>query len=378
MLKAQRSGRPRYVVIGTNSRGGVRTVIESYEDIGFHRNADYYFILSHVEGPVPQRLYHAAKAGLQLLYALVIRRCDFVHAHASMNGSFWRKALYAALTLGIGRGFILHIHGSEFRVFYESLPRPGRYLARYTLARATRVIVLSEYWKHFVEGLGCENALVIPNWVMDKHGAQPISAQRNSVLFLGEVGQRKGSFDLIRAYRILADVHGMHALPKLYIAGNGQNAEARALVRESSLADAVEVVGWASGETLERLFSACGIFVLPSYNEGLPMAILEAMNAGMAIVSTPVGGIPDVLNATNGVLVPPGDTDKLAEGLARLIFHPERRKAMAEAARSDYYRFYTAEQATRKMQEVYVRMLADPGVARVPGQKTARSRGRTG
>lgn len=356
-LFAGRRGRterpPRYVVLGTTVPGGIRSVIRSYEEIGFHRGAEYRFIASHVEGSAARRLYQSLKASAQLLRSLLAGQADFVHAHASMNGSFWRKCVFAALTLGFGRPFILHLHGSQFREFYERLPRPGQALVRYTLAKSTHVVVLSDYWRRYVEGLGCTSAVVIPNWVVDKYGDLPISEARNAVLFLGEVGARKGAFDLIHAYRRLADRLGKAALPRLYLAGNGEVERARNLVHELDLEDVAEVVGWTSGERLQRLFAASGVFVLPSYNEGLPMAILEAMNAGMAIVSTPVGGIPDVLHAGNGVLVPAGAPEQLADALSGLIADPVHRQALAQAARADYYARYAPERAVRAMEEIY-------------------------
>jgi glycosyltransferase involved in cell wall biosynthesis len=83
-----------------------------------------------------------------------------------------------------------------------------------------------------------------------------------------------------------------------------------------------------------ELFERANLFVLPSYNEGLPMAILEGMTAGMAIVSTPVGGIPEVVrDGYNGFLVPPGDIDALAEKLAVLAHDPQLCHLMGQRSR---------------------------------------------
>ncbi len=365
-----------YVVIGTATQGGMQSVIRSYESIGFYRGVNYLFICSHVDGPVSTRAILAAKALLVLLYHVIINKALIVHAHTSMNGSFWRKSLFAAITLAFRRRFILHLHGSRFREFYERLPVVGKGIVRLTLRKCSRVVVLSPYWQRFVETLGCRNVVLIPNWVIDRFGKLPIRAERQGVLFLGEIGARKGTFDLIHAYGALVERLGRAAVPMLYLAGNGMINKAKALIERLGIQDKVLVVGWVTASDLEQLFAKCGIFVLPSYNEGLPMAILEAMNAGTAIISTPSGGIPDVLNSSNGMMISPGDIGQLTDALARLVEDAELRTSLAEKARADYHALYSPDNAVPLMRQVYSNLLQPTGSQLPPNDASEAAKAR--
>jgi glycosyltransferase involved in cell wall biosynthesis len=124
----------------------------------------------------------------------------------------------------------------------------------------------------------------------------------------------------------------------LWIAGDeereGDLARARTRLEELDLEDRCQLVGTVRGESKTQLLDEASLFVLPSYNEGLPMAILEAMAAGLAVVATPVGGIPEVIRDDyNGFLVTPGDVEALAEKLAILANDRHLREVMGRRGR---------------------------------------------
>jgi len=150
------------------------------------------------------------------------------------------------------------------------------------------------------------------------------------ILFLGHVGKRKGIFELLKALSLLKD-----SFPhvKLAICGDGQLDSARKMVDELGIGSNVEFHGWIGADQRAREFARASIFTLPSYDEGLPMAMLEAMAAGKAIVVTPVGGIPEVVkDRENGLLVPPGDASALAQALREILEDSSLGKMLAENA----------------------------------------------
>src|SRR5690606_18209745 len=103
----------------------------------------------------------------------------------------------------------------------------------------------------------------------------------------------------------------------------------RARAAAHGAAGEVEFPGWVEGEAKELMFAHAGIYALPSYMEALPRGILEAMAAGLPIVASRIGGIPDVIeDGVNGILIRPGDIDGLVDALLGLIEAPERRAAM--------------------------------------------------
>jgi glycosyltransferase involved in cell wall biosynthesis len=137
------------------------------------------------------------------------------------------------------------------------------------------------------------------------------------ILFAATLYKEKGYLDLIDAF---AKVCEKYPDWHLKIAGNGSQDEGLARVTKWGIQDNVEFLGWVKGEEKDRVFRSASIFCLPSYAEGFPMAVLDAWAYGIPVVTTPVGGIPDiVVNNENGLLFNPGDAETLSVQLCRLI-----------------------------------------------------------
>lgn len=254
--------------------------------------------------------------------------------HMSYRGSAVRKALLTVCARLRGCPPVILAHGSEFRGFWETLPAWRRAVLRAILRRAG-ILALAPRWQRFyrhalrlppgrVQVLA--NAVPVP--------PRPVSQDADPVrlLFLGRIGPRKGAFDLLAALaRLPAGVPDWH----LVLAGDGAVDEARAAVARLGLDQRVRVAGWVGPEERDALVAGSQILVLPSYHEGLPMAILEALAAGLVVVTTPVGGIPDaIVDGEHGLLVRPGDPAGLAGALARAIADPALRRRLGAAGRA--------------------------------------------
>lgn len=102
---------------------------------------------------------------------------------------------------------------------------------------------------------------------------------------------------------------------ELRIGGNKNEEKLLATIKDYGLDEFVHFEGFVSGEKKIDLLNWANVFVLPSFNEGLPITILEEMNYKMPIISTPVGGIPEVVDETNGVLVEPGNSEQIYKAI---------------------------------------------------------------
>ena len=152
------------------------------------------------------------------------------------------------------------------------------------------------------------------------------------LLFMGLLVKEKGIYDLLDV--IAVHHEELSHLIKLHIGGNGDVASLLRYIKEHELNDCVIYEGWVSGEKKSRLLSQCDIYVLPSYIEGLPLSILEAMSYGCPIMATEVGGIPEIVwNGKNGFLIKPGDKNGMYDRLSRLIQDDILRARMGEDAR---------------------------------------------
>ncbi len=152
-----------------------------------------------------------------------------------------------------------------------------------------------------------------------------------TVLFMGELGQRKGTWDLVQAIpHVLAAVPGA----RFRFGGNGDEARLRQEIAALGIEASVDVLGWVGMDKKKAAYDSADIYCLPSYQEGLPMSILEAMGSGLPCVSTPIAGIPEaVRDQETGLLVDPGDVPALTAALTRLCADPGLRRRMGTAGR---------------------------------------------
>ena len=140
---------------------------------------------------------------------------------------------------------------------------------------------------------------------------------------------RKGVYDLIQAAEKIV---GKNSKVKFILCGDGEIQKVRELIEKKGLSKNFEVPGWI--EDKEKYLKKADIFVLPTYHEGLPNAILEAMAAGLPVISTPVGGIPEaVQEGKNGFLINPGEVSRLQEKMLLLMGNLLLRKRMGKYSR---------------------------------------------
>jgi glycosyltransferase involved in cell wall biosynthesis len=275
------------------------------------------------------------RALAKLLLYLVRKDIDIVHIHLSERGSAIRKMIVAALVILFHTPLIIHAHGSEFHLFYPKLPWIMRWVMRSVFSKCDRFVVLSNSWKSFyLEKLDfspeqvvvLENPVVIPPQIPNCSTDSMVN-----LLFLGRVGERKGAYDLLKAFSALPS--NLLESSKLLLAGDGEIDLAIRLSHELNISDRVTVLGWLDSNERNNLLSKVDVFILPSYNEGLPMALLEAMAYALPVITTPVGGIPELItHKANGLLVTPGNIKELTQSLKLLIEDEELRATLGSAA----------------------------------------------
>lgn len=298
--------------------------------------------------------FYFARAAVRVAWACLTRRADLVHLHMSHYGSVTRKLILAAIAQGLGVRTVVHLHGSDFDANYNGLPRWQQKLVVAVLKRAARVIAIGTFWRDFAVGtLGLDpgrvalihnGAPAVP-WRARASGAAP------RLLMLGELGPRKGTPELLAA---LASPALKDKAWSAVLAGNGPVERYRAEAAALGLGARVALPGWQGAAEVRALLDEADVFVLPSRQEGLPIAILEAMACGAAVVATPVGAIPDaILDGETGLIVPPGDAAALARALARLIDDPALRARLAQNARRRFAAMFTIERTADAVAALY-------------------------
>ncbi len=266
-------------------------------------------------------------------------RPEIMHIHTSQGLGWLKDSLFVVVGKAYRCRIALHVHASDFGQLYGQKGRFIQWYTRRVMELADAVIAVSMEWKtRLAEIVPAERIYALRNCIaVDDAPHTPPRHSTNGVkaLFLGSVGVRKGIFDLLEALSY-ARLHGSSL--ELWVAGseerNGDISRARTRVEELHLEGVCQFVGDVRGEEKRRLLTEADLFVLPSYHEGLPMAILEALSAGLAIVASAVGGIPEIIkDGYNGYLVTPGDVPALAEKLMLLANDPHMCQEMGRHSR---------------------------------------------
>lgn len=297
-------------------------------------------IITHEEGAIAIKIMVFLKAVWKFLWILLREEVDIVQLEISQRGSVLRQAIMALLAWVFHKPIILHAHGSQFHVFYAELAKWIQQLLTWVFSKCQRLIVLSESWRSFyIENLGLKPEQVVvfynPVKIPTEVPYRSVSKKVN-LLFLGRIGQRKGAFDLIEAFSLLPTEY--KSISSLIMAGDGDLEQARNLVTTLNLEDYIKLPGWIGSHERDILLTEADVFVLPSYNEGLPLAMLEAMAWELPVIVTPVGGIPEIVTQSeNGLIVNPGNIQQLSDAIKSLIENEPLRLSLGMKARKSVF-----------------------------------------
>jgi glycosyltransferase involved in cell wall biosynthesis len=349
-------------VILCTTVGGMAEVVRNLSETELFSAFRTRVIITHDGGGVARRIVFGLKALAEFTCLLLASKVALVHVQMAARGSCWRKSVFLLLAQLFSVPTLVHMH-SEFRDFYEKACGPlRRRFIRYVLEQASTVIVLSDRLRAHVATIAPGARLItVHNFVNLKRlsEARRVSASRtsNTILFIGRINQRKGIYDLVRA---LPEV--IRAVPetRLVAAGSGEIGSVRRCAREAGVDDRVLLPGSVSGFDKLRLLEEAVLYVLPSYTEGVPLSMLEAMSVGLPVIATPVGGIADVLrDGEDGYLVPPGSLSELSRRIIELLNNRELRERMAENARRRVNSKFSRDVAVQELIALYQRFGAD-------------------
>lgn len=272
---------------------------------------------------------------------------DVAHVNISSHGSAFRKGVVVRVCRLARIPVVLHLHASSFPEFFEPLPARVQGWVRTTFGLATRVVVLGQLWRRYVEevlAVPPDRVTVLPN--ATGPAAAPAAPRAPGeplhLLFLGRLGPRKGIPELLEA---LADPRLRDREWRATLAGDGDVEGYRVRADELGLQGRVAFPGWVGPAAVSALLAQAHVLALPSHAEGLPISVLEALAAGVAVVCTPVGSVAEVVvDEENGLLVPVGDAGRLADAVLRLLDDEGLRARLAGAGLQTWRRDHSVEQ----------------------------------
>jgi len=305
------------------------------------------------------RVGDAVRILARLAVELVRFRPDVVHVNTSYFWAFLRDGLAIRMARLAGARTLLHLRGGDFPEWADAAGPAWRSFIGATLRKSDCVVALTEPTRRWlVAALGEERVRYLPNFVqLDAIGAPPDRSARRGrpveVLFVGWLVEPKGVRELLAAARRLEGA-------RFTLVGPAQPDFQAAIAAElAALGDRVRVLPAQPREEIFRLYREADVFVLPTWREGFPNVVIEAMAAGLPVVATTVGAIPEAVESgKSGVLVPPRDAGMLEAALRLLIEDPEVRRLQGDLARARVESIFSFDAVVARLGRLYEDLLA--------------------
>lgn len=298
------------------SLGGMASVLKIYED----RIPEFRHLSSNSRRGTLAGLLSFLRTIILMPFERMKGR-TILHVHVASGKSFMRKSCIIRWGKVLGFRIIYHCHGGQTQEYFRAIGTPR---AKRILDKCDAIVCLSKSWEKYFESIFRHPDIrIVYNPLVPSHIiTHPDEKQPLKLLFMGFITDAKGIFDLLDVFT--TNRERWIGRVKLTIAGNGEVERLKTYIRENRLSELVSFAGWIEGEDKERLFACHHVLILPSYVECLPMSILEAMGHGMPVISTTVGGIPEmIIPGENGILFTPGDKVAMSAAIDCYLMNPE-------------------------------------------------------
>jgi glycosyltransferase involved in cell wall biosynthesis len=340
----------KVIVLGPerNTRGGISTVIKEYENTKLWKEFNCKWIGTYIDKSSIHKFFYFIKGFIA--YILNISSYDIIHIHISWSTTAFRKMFFFPLAKALNKKVIIHLHSAAEPIINSKSQFPYKFMFKHAdLTIFLSNGIRSELNNHFQ----VKKSVVLYNPCL-KHitNSTRINEKEKQILFAGTITQKKGYLDLIQSFSHIA-----HKYPewKLIFAGNGEIENAKKLATDLNIEEQLIFKGWVNREEIQVLFEKASIFCLPSYTEGFPMAVLDAWSYGLPVITTPVGGLTDVLIPDKNALVfEPGDIDRLEKLLDELITDVSLRKRISEESIKLSQEKFSITSISEQLRELYL------------------------
>ena len=332
-------------------KGGISTVIKGYYNSYLINKYEFISINTVIDGCRFIKLLCFFYSYAKMVFYLMFNNIDLVHVHVASRKSFYRKSFYIKLAKVFKRKIVLHMHGGEFDTFYwkECNDKKRKKITR-ILNMASVIIALGESWKSKISRYCSASISVVYNSV-NVENQNFYNKNSKNILFLGRLEKQKGVFDLIKAAQFIIN---QDKDINFLLAGNGDLSKVVGLLEANKIEDNFKLLGWVDSYEVKRLLKDSMAFVLPSYNEGMPMSILEAMSFGVPVISTNVGSIPEIIkNRINGYLVKPGDIKGIVKSILFINKNYNKKIKISNKNFEDISRKYSNDVSYKALSGLY-------------------------
>ncbi|MBE5875888.1 MAG: glycosyltransferase family 4 protein [Lachnospiraceae bacterium] len=339
-------------------KGGIAAVVNGYRGSQLENDYNIIYVESYKDGGKITKLLKGICGYFHFAKVLLVDKPELVHIHSSFGPSFYRKMPFIYMASWFKVPILNHIHGADFDEFFVNANEKKKKQIKNVYDKCSKLIALSTEWKERLAQIVEEEKIeIIENYSILHEDAFEEKINRNSnniVLFLGELGKRKGCYDIPAvAERVVKKVPDV----KFLLCGAGSEEDEKAikkLFEDNGTINHIVFPGWVRGVQKDEVLREADVFFLPSYNEGMPMSVLDAMGYGLPIVSTNVGGIPKIVHdGKNGTCCEAGDVEGFSRGIIALLTDDDRRVNSAKESISIVKKGYSLEAHLELLEKVY-------------------------
>jgi glycosyltransferase involved in cell wall biosynthesis len=321
--------------VDKTSIGGMLTVVENYQ------NSKEFCEITHlryIATVIRANKWIKIKTFIKKIPVIIntIRKykIDIVHVHMAERGSVLREGFVILLAKAMGAKTVIHMHGATIEDWYNRQSPVIKKIVKKIFCSADKMLVLGENWIPFMQRvMGKSRKIAVLHNAVEVPATNKYNIESTEVLFYGMLIQRKGIDDLLSAFESI-----LNEIPKevnLVMYGDDYDSHEKIQdkIKRYNLENRAFYKGWLTAENREDAYKNAILNVLPSYNEGLPMTILETMGHGIPNISTNIAAIPEaVMDGINGKLVMPGNVDGLADAMVTLINNKRLRVSYSQQA----------------------------------------------
>lgn len=337
---------------GRKTRGGITSVITQFEKTFIWEKFNIKWIESYIDRGAFMKVFYFLKS--YIIFLFFLPNAKLIHIHFSEPVSAIRKYLFFTVAKLFRKKIIVHFHAFSAETTLYSNKKE---IYRKLFSESDIIIVLSEIWKSMVgEFLNNSDKIkVLYNPCSTLSEGRKIYDKERVILFAGTLNKRKGFIDLLEAFALIADKYKDW---KVVFAGSGDFTQGSLISQKYNISDQVHFTGWISGELKDKLFQQASIFCLPSYAEGFPMAVLDAWSYGLPVITTPVGGLRDIVKHKENALVTiPGDVKNLSSNLEELMTCKALREKIANESVRLSEEVFSINRISNELNKLYEQLL---------------------
>jgi len=312
-------------------------------------------LVTHRDGSTINKLFVFILSLVNFVYRVIFTDISVVLVYFVSGFSFFRKSIFILFAKAAQKKVVLNCHLGDFDVFYNSKPLVVRKYITYILNLADELIVLgSSDVEIFKKVCSVKYYKIIPNSINCPPASVLSDKDKMIVCTMGTLGFRKGTYDLLGAIPMV-----LREFPEteFWLCGDGEIEKCKKIIANQGLSKSVKLLGYVT-DGKENIYRSSTIFVLPSYVEGMPWSILEAMSYGLPVIASRVNAIPDLVDhGKTGFLIEPGDITGLAENMRLLLRNHQMRSSFGLAARNKVQEEFSVQKMIKDYEETLLQVM---------------------